>query len=74
MSHQQLHLHLHLYLEPVPADDLLRLFHHVGSEVLGHLAVVEGQLHVLVLDPGSVMAGLSVNIFVHSVLYIRDGL
>ena len=61
MSLQQLHLHLHLYLEPVPGDDLLRLIHHGGSEFLGDLAVVEGQLHVLVLDPRSIMAGLGTN-------------
>ena len=63
MSHLHQILHSHLYLESVPGDDLLRLLHHGGSEVLWHLAVVEGQLHVLVLDPGSVMAGLDLIYF-----------
>ena len=52
-----------LYLEPIPGDDLLRLLHHGGSEVLWHLAVVEGQLHVLVLDPRSIMACLCILVY-----------
>ena len=52
-----------LYLEPVAGDDFLRLFHHGRPEVLGHLAVVEGQLHVLVLDPRSIMACLCILVY-----------